>query len=196
MDPEATKYIRYGLPPRERNLAFLDLETTGFELGQEIVEIGVVRVAPKTWEVIEQFELKVKPKHLENADPESLKVIGFSEEAWQDALELNEALEILEEKCQGDILIGQNFSFDWSRLEKAYFEAQRPLPHFYYHHMDVKSILFYKYFKETQFQYFSLLEACKFFNIPLNNQHHALADAYATYLVFKKIMEDTYGNQG
>ncbi|MCX6736844.1 MAG: 3'-5' exonuclease [Candidatus Parcubacteria bacterium] len=186
IDPD----IKNGQPVRERVLAFLDIETTGLELNHEIIEIGVVRVSQKDWEIVEEFEMKVKPRHMEDADPFALEITGYTDEAWKDAITLPNALNILEQKCKGDILIGQNFSFDWARLEKAFTEAGHPLPAFYYHRMDLKSMLFYKYYDEDKIKTFSLSEISAYLGLDRGISHNALSDAKATYRVFKKIMEE------
>ena len=54
---------------KKHNLAFIDIETTGLNLlKHEIIEIGCVLTTPEL-KVIEEFELKIKPEHIENADP-------------------------------------------------------------------------------------------------------------------------------
>jgi oligoribonuclease (3'-5' exoribonuclease) len=53
---------------KNHNLAFIDIETTGLNLiNNEIIEIGCVITTPKL-EIIEEFEIKIKPEHIENAD--------------------------------------------------------------------------------------------------------------------------------
>ena len=89
---------------RNHNLAFVDIETTGLDvLEHEIIEIGCVLTTPDL-EVIEEFELKIKPEHIENANPVSLKVNHYKEEDWVDALPLEEAMQIFAEKVKGCIL--------------------------------------------------------------------------------------------
>ena len=180
--------IKNGKPVRERNLAFLDIETTGLELGHEIIEIGVVRARQPDLEMIEEFDLKIKPLHLETADSEALRLVGYSDELWQGAISLKEALDILEEKCRGDILIGENFTFDWARLEKAFFDNGRPFPPFYYHRMDVKSMVYYKFYRDKNLTDFTLGGICRYLNINPGRVHSALDDARACYAVFKKII--------
>jgi len=180
--------IKNGKPPRQRNLAFLDLETTGLNLDHEIIEIGVVRVSQPDFSVIEEFDMKIKPHHLETADPEAIKLVGYTDELWKDAIELKDALKILEDKYRGDILIGDNFTFDWTRLEKAFFENGHPAPAFYYHRMDTKSMIYYKFYNDPNISNFNLSEICKYLGIERGKAHSALDDARASYEVFKKIM--------
>ena len=70
---------------KKHNFAFIDIETTGLNLlAHEIIEIGCVLATPKL-KVIEEFELKIKPKHIENSDPVALKVNHYNEKDWEDA---------------------------------------------------------------------------------------------------------------
>ncbi|MCR4306655.1 MAG: exonuclease domain-containing protein, partial [Candidatus Yonathbacteria bacterium] len=96
---------------KERNLAFIDLETTGLELKKhEIIEIGciVARQIPREssetggayLEIIEEFEIKVKPEHIETADPVGLEINGYREDDWKDAVTLPEAMRIVAEKTK------------------------------------------------------------------------------------------------
>lgn len=185
--------IKNGKPPRERNLAFLDIETTGLNLDHEIIEIGVLRASQPDFKIIEEFDLKIKPHHLEMADPDALSLVGYNETEWQDAIELKGALEILETKCRGDILIGENFTFDWARLEKAFFENGHPAPAFYYHRMDVKSMIYYKFYNDSHVRDFTLSEVCRYLGIERGRLHRGLDDARAIYEVFKKIMANQNG---
>ena len=81
-------------------MAFIDMEMTGLDvIDHEIIEIGCVLTTPD-FKVIEEFELKVKPEHLETADPTSMKINHYQEELWQDALSLKEAMKIFSEKVK------------------------------------------------------------------------------------------------
>ena len=92
--------------------AFIDIETTGLNLlRHEIIEIGCVITTPDL-ELIEDFELKIKPKHIEDADPVALKVNHYDEENWQSAHSLKKAMEIFSEKVKDCIMVGHNVAFD------------------------------------------------------------------------------------
>jgi len=70
---------------RKHNFAFIDIETTGLNLEKnEVIEIGCVLATPLL-EVIEEFELKIKPEHIENADPVALKVNHYNEKDWENS---------------------------------------------------------------------------------------------------------------
>jgi DNA polymerase III epsilon subunit-like protein len=96
---------------RKHNLAFIDIETTGLNLiKHEIIEIGCVITTPDL-EVIEEFELKIKPEHISNADKVALKINQYKEDLWEDALSLKEALSIFMSKVNNCIMVGHNVFF-------------------------------------------------------------------------------------
>lgn len=173
---------------RKHNLAFVDIETTGLDvIKHEIVEIGCVLATPEL-EVIEKFELKIKPEHIENADPTALKVNHYKEKDWQNALKEEEAIKIFSEKVKDCIMVGQNVSFDSGFLEHAF--ARNNLKNtMHYHKLDTISIAWAKSHKMPDLDHFSLREMSKRFGIENENPHSALSDAYATYLLYKKLME-------
>lgn len=175
---------------RQRNLIFLDLETTGFSVDRnEILDIGALKVENNfPFKILGEFELQVKPTHLETADKESLKIVRFSETAWQNAKDLNIALSLLDNFGSGGILVGFNISFDWATLTKAYSSLGRTDP-FYYHRLDIMTVAFTKLYNQPTLKRFSLGELCKFFQIDRSSHHQALSDIKATYEVFKKLMD-------
>lgn len=174
---------------RSRPLIFLDLEFTGLKVQQhEIIEIGALKTAPKKpFKAIAKFEIKVRPENIQNADKEALKITGYSEDSWAQSLTLKEALAKLDEFAEEGVLVGYNVSMDWAGLDKAYFFLGRQDP-FYYHRIDVMSMAYGRLFSKRSLKRFSLGEVCKYLGIKQQKRHRALDDAYATYLVFKKLM--------
>lgn len=177
---------------RDRDLIFIDLETTGLSvLEHEILEIGALKVENKRpFKVLEELEIKIKPKNLEKADKTALKIVGFSEEEWKDAIDLEEGLKLLEKFGEGGVLAGYNVSFDWAMLNKAYFNLGKVEP-FYYQRVDVMSMAFDKLQNQQKLKRFSLGEVARFFDIKQDSYHRALADIKITHEVFKKLLEVT-----
>ncbi|MBX4216070.1 3'-5' exonuclease [Candidatus Parcubacteria bacterium] len=180
---------------RKNNLAFIDTETTGFEIERhEIVQIGCVVVrqverdgkGPEV-EVIEEFELKVKPTHIETADRGALKVNGYNSTEWADALTLKQALEVLAEKTKDAIMVGHNVAFDYAFLKKA-FEDQKVANAMHYHKIDTISFAFALLYDNLEVEKFSLRALCEYFKIENKNAHTALSDARATFELYKKLL--------
>lgn len=172
---------------RKHNLAFIDIEMTGLSvIEHEILEIGCVLTDHKL-KVIEEFEFKIKPEHIETADPASLKVNHYKKEDWKEAIPLREALHILSLKTKDAIMVGQNVAFDSSFLEYN-FNKLKMKNTLHYHRLDTISVAWAKLHRDKNIDHFSLRELCKHFKIKNENPHSALSDARATYLLYKKLM--------
>ena len=172
---------------RKHNFAFIDIETTGLNmLKHEIIEIGCV-VVNSGLEIIEEFELKIKPEHIENADPVALKVNHYNEKDWEKAVNLEKAIKILLEKAKDCIMVGHNVAFDAGFLEYA-FNKNGMLNTMHYHKLDTISMVWAKLNAEPDLEHFSLREMCVRFGIENKNPHTGLGDARATYELYKKLM--------
>src|SRR3989344_6672069 len=173
---------------RKHNFAFIDIETTGPDvLKHEIIEIGCVLAAP-TLEVIEKFELKIKPERIEDADPVAMKINHYNPTLWESAYNLEEAIKILSAKVQDCIMVGHNVAFDSGFLEHA-FSQTGVINSMHYHKLDTVSIAWAKLHRDPDLEHFSLRELCLRFDIKNEDAHTGLGDARATYLLYKKLME-------
>lgn len=172
---------------RKHNLAFIDIETTGLNMIEhEIIEIGGVIVDQKL-NILEEFELKIKPKHIENADKIALKINHYKEKDWEQASDLLEAMKIFSKKVKDCIMVGQNICFDAGFLEYNLEKLKLPST-MHYHKLDTISIAWAKFHEDSDFSHFSLREMCKRFDIVNENVHTGLGDARATYELYKKLM--------
>lgn len=172
---------------RKHNLAFIDIETTGLSvIEHEIIQIGCIITDAKL-KIIEEFEIKIKPEHIENADKTALKVNHYQKEDWEGAYNLPQAMEIFSEKVKDCIMVGQNICFDFEFLEYN-LEKLNLQNTMHYHKLDTISIAWAKFHDDTGFSHFSLREMCKHFGIVNENPHSALSDARATYELYKKLM--------
>lgn len=173
---------------RKNNLAFIDIETTGLNVEKhEIIEIGCVLASPEL-KIIEEFELKIKPERILDADPVSLKINHYDPEKWNEAVTLKEALTILVHKTQDAIMVGQNVGYvDSVFLEQAFAKADIKNK-MHYHKLDTVSMAWAKLQNEKKIRNFSLHEMCKYFGIDNARAHTALSDARATYELYKRLM--------
>src|SRR3989344_2751950 len=109
---------------KKHNLAFIDIETTGSNLiKHEIIEIGCV-LTTSTFEVIEEYEIKIKPEHIADADPVALKVNHYNPLRWKDARNLKDGMKIFAKKVKNCIMVGQNVAFDSAFLEYAFAKTE------------------------------------------------------------------------
>lgn len=171
----------------KHNLAFIDTETTGLNLVKhELIEIGCVLTTPKL-DIIEEFEIKIKPERIEEADPISLKVNHYDPEKWKNAYTLTEAMKIFAEKVKGAIMVGHNVAFDAGFLECAFHKVGMENT-LHYHRLDTVSVAWAKLHREPDLEHFSLRELGLRFGIENAEAHRALSDARAAYELYKKLM--------
>lgn len=180
---------------RTQNLAFIDAECTGLDVEwHELIEIGCVlaRQIPREGkgpdlEVIEEFDFKIKPVHIETADPIALQINGYNEADWASAMDLKQALIILAEKTTDAIMVGHNVAFDHAFIEKAYEEnAMKNTMH--YHKLDTISLAYAKLYDKMEIEKFSLRSLCEYFGIENKRAHTALSDARATFELYKHLL--------
>lgn len=178
---------------KRHNLAFVDIETTGFDPDtHEIIEIGVVLVkqigdAGKKFEILEEIELKIKPERIQDADPQALKVNGYDPSQWVFANTLKEAMTIFASKTENAIFTAHNLTFDYSFIDHA-FKKTEVENKMFYPKLDTISVAYAKLHNNPQVDKFRLQKLCEYFGIQNERAHTALADAKATFLVYEKLM--------
>lgn len=176
------------MPPDPHNIAFTDLEMTGVDpLRHEIIEIGLVIADRTTLEVRAELDIKVKPQHLETADPASLAFAGYREEEWKDASPLPNALKEYAQLVHGSIFAAWNAPYDWIFLASAFRKTgiENPLD---YHTLDVFSLAFEKLGTKPDANVFRLPKLCRYLDIPKEPiPHRAINGARIAYEVYKKL---------
>lgn len=181
---------------KKHNLAFIDLETTGFDPDKhEIIELGgiIARQVPVAGrgpklEVLEEFEFKVKPEHLETADPEALRINSYNDADWLFAPSLMEVIKIVQEKTANCIMVGQNVSFDWKFLE-AGFKKIGLQNKMHYHKLDLIPMVFAKTYHDDKLKYYNLQGLAEYYGVKNDKAHTALADIKTTFAIYKKVLE-------
>ncbi|GIW65170.1 MAG: hypothetical protein KatS3mg093_149 [Candidatus Parcubacteria bacterium] len=171
-------------------IVFIDIETSSLKPDAEILEIGGL-IVDKNLTIKENFDFLIKPKDLSKADPNSLKLINYSEEKWQAAKPLAEVLKIIYPKFKNKILAGWISHFDWSRLEKAFFDFGFDDP-FDYRKIDIFSLAVAKYGLSNLGEKETLTKICRYLNIERGKTHNAYDDALASYKVFLKILNNSF----
>ena len=180
---------------KKQNLVFVDIETTGLDPDKnEILSIGIVLVS-QDWaegnkpifETIEEIEIKIKPEHIENADRVALRVNKYDPADWVFAYTLNEGMKIFAKKTEGAIMVAHNITFDYLFIDRA-FRMTGLENKMHYHKLDTISIAFAKLHDNKDIDRVSLRNLTEYFGIENKNAHTALADARATFLLYKKLM--------
>jgi len=174
---------------KKYNLAFIDIETTGLSFCRhEIIEIGCVLAQQDPLEIIEEFDIKIHPEKPSQADPVALRINGYKESDWVNAVSLKEALKFFADKTEKAIAVAHNISFDFAFLNKA-FEDTGVSNKMSYHKLDTISIAFAKLNNNENVEKYSLEALCKYFGIENKKAHTALSDAKATCELYKKLIE-------
>lgn len=177
---------------KNKNIAFVDIETTGFNPeSQEIIEIGCVIVKQNDGalgEIIDEFELKIKPEKLENADPEALSINGYNEAEWLFASNLEQAMTVFADKTKECIFAAHNVAFDWSFIAKA-FATTGVENKMFYAKIDTISFALAKLHKDPAVTRYNLGSLCERFGITNDRAHTALADTRATVEMYRKLLE-------
>ncbi len=181
---------------KKHNLAFVDVETTGFDpIKHEIIELGAV-IAKQVpgddgrgcnLEIIHELEYKIKPRRLETADPGALRVNGYNEGDWLFAADLEQVMTDFANKTAGATFVAHNMAFDLRFIEEAFKEAGVDNK-MHYAKLDTISIAFARLYHEDKAQTFSLGALSEMLGVTNSKAHTALADARATMEVYKKLL--------
>jgi len=172
----------------EADLVFVDTEMTGLDLRHELIQIGFLRVQAGTGTVLVEKDIKIKPTRIEQANPEALAIVGYTEEDWAEAIDLKTGLEQFLEHTNEAVLVGHNLAFDWMQIKKS-LESVGLEPNYFYKGLDTFSLAWQKLSGKPDFTKFSLAELSTYFGIDQGQKHRALDDARTTLAVFKKLQE-------
>lgn len=175
-------------------ITVIDTETTGLDLlDHEIIEIGIVqaRIDPTRIIRISRWEAKIKPRYIERASPVALKINGYSEEKWRNAISQEHAIADIKSYVRtSQLLLGQNLIFDLRFINKMFNDHGEKLLKFPNYHdtkMMAEQLVYDGKLKRSSLDYL-----CEHFKI--NNRgrpHTALADADRTLDVYKKLLKQT-----
>ncbi|MEA4910700.1 DNA polymerase III PolC-type [bioreactor metagenome] len=180
---------------KTRNLAFIDVETTGTDYEKhEIIELALIVVkqidregkGPKI-EIVGEYEWKIKPEKLEDAEEEALRINGYNEVDWLFAVPLKNAMEDFNKKAEGCTFVSHNLVFDYNFVDKAYKKTGVEND-MHYGKLDTISIAFARLYDVPQASFFTLKYLCEILKVENTKAHTALADTRALVEVYKKLM--------
>ena len=103
-------------------IALLDVETTGLDASiHEILEIAVIVFDDDTLKILDKYETKVYPEHIDTAHPKALAVNGYTPEEWDKAgaVYLEEMMRSLANGTDGCVFMAFNAPFDLGFLKQA-----------------------------------------------------------------------------
>ena len=171
----------------DRPLAFTDVETTGTDpLVHEIIEIGLVVVDQKTFQVIDELDVKIEPTWIDKAEPQALAVNGYKAEDWLHAISLREAMAYYAAKTEGGIFVAHNAKFDWPFISQAFWltDVKNQTD---YHVLCSMSMAFLK-LRRAGLRGVNLKLVARHLGVPEEPlPHRAINGARTAYEVFKKL---------
>ncbi len=177
------------------NLAFVDVETTGTDYDKhEIIELALI-VARQTEregkgpkiEILGEYEWKIKPERLEDAQEEALRINGYNEADWIFASDLASVMKEFNKKAESCTFVSHNLVFDYGFVSKAYQKTGIE-NNMHYGKLDTISIAFARLYDAPQADKFSLKFLCELLKVENSKAHTALADTRALVEVYKKLM--------
>lgn len=171
-------------------LFVIDLEMSGSNAQlHEVLDVGGVKAAlAPGFPEEEAWGARVRPKHIGNAVPGALKVVGYSPKAWKTAIELEEAFERMAAIGRDAVIAGWGISQDMAFLAESFRRVQQPWP-FATVALDVQPIARRVLKVGDTVDRFNLGHVADRLGIGRMGEHGALPDAYATYDVLVKLVE-------
>ncbi|MGH2632246.1 MAG: 3'-5' exonuclease [Tepidiformaceae bacterium] len=172
------------------SLYVVDLEMSGSNAQlHEVLDVGGVRCAlAKGFPEEAAWGARVRPKHIGNAVPAALKVVGYSPKAWKTAIELEDAFARFSELGAGAVITGWGISQDMAFLAESFRRVAMPWP-FANFALDVQPIARKILKLGGEVDRFNLGHVADRLGIGRMGEHGALPDAYATYDVLVKLLE-------
>lgn len=180
--------------PKDRDLCFLDVETTGLDphAGHVLVEVAVVRTSPDASRVVDVYSHKIMPSILDlgRAQAQALKVNGFSTQKWErdGALPVADVLPQMFPVMDEAVVVGHRVLFDIGFYDVAREALKLPRPSIGQYYIDT-SVLAWPYLKAGLLQNLRLEHLCQYFGVKNKAAHTALADVMATAEVYRCMMQ-------
>jgi DNA polymerase III alpha subunit (gram-positive type) len=170
------------------NLAFVDIETTGLnEKEHEIIEIAALVYKPSEDKVIDEWETKVAPSHIETASDYALKITGYINNPKLYTNNLKSALIKLNSVVKQCMIIGQNIEFDLKFLRRN-MEEQGIEPSFDRHRkLDLMALAWFSV-KDSNIPGMSLADLCDHFSVSNVGAHGALIDCRRAFDIYRNLI--------
>lgn len=158
----------------------LDLEMTGLSAKtDQIIEIGAVKI--KDNHVVDTMECLVNPNC--KIPTRVVELTGITDEMTRNGRDKDEAIKELLEFIEGQILVGQNITFDYSFLKQWAVNHKHPLEAKACDTLKIARVLL------PAEQPKKLESLCEYFGIQRTRAHRAIDDAKETWKIFERLKE-------
>lgn len=164
-------------------LHFVDIETTNLKPEQgEIIEVAILTSFDGGRTIKNIYETKIKPSHLENADPKAMEINNYKESEWHNAPSWEEVAPKLHNILYYGIIVGHNVFFDWSWLD---FHIRKTTGKgISYLKMDTQALVW----EHLNTKSASLKSIRNLYGWSHDNAHTALKDIEDTHKLFKELV--------
>lgn len=163
--------------------AIIDTETTHIdEILGEIIEVAILTSSGH------RYHTKIKPQHIETANPKALEINGYNEEAWADAVHPGEAVAYIGAHLLDRTIVGHNPAFDMRHLREFYsrLDAAHLFKDFDRRLIDTTTLA-YEHLVPHGLERTSLHAICDFLGISNEGAHTAMRDVERTHEVFRRL---------
>ncbi len=169
-------------------IALLDCETTGLDLTiHEILEIAVIVFDDETLEILDTYETKVIPTHIETAHPKALATNGYTPHEWAGAIPLEEMMKALSVGTNDCIVMAYNIHFDLSFLDQATRTTGITL-NFKRYPICLRAIAWHVLPHRNPFDGWSMKSVCERLSLPPEPaKHRAMSGVMAEFGIYKAL---------
>lgn len=176
-----------------RNLAFVDCETTGLKIDRhEIIEIAAIVYDRKQDKVLEEYEDKVAPRRIHTAQAKALEINGYTNNHGLYTGNIQSTLIKFNNIVKDCIIVGQNIFFDLQFIESAMAEFNFTPAWDLTKRIDLMAMA-WPYVQDIDLPGLGLRNFCDHFNLSNEGQHTALVDCRRSLSVYRCLM-DKYKN--
>ncbi|BAL81135.1 3'-5' exonuclease [Caldisericum exile] len=157
---------------------FFDLETTGLNRDDEVIEIGAIKVVD--FEIVSTFKTLVRPH--KSISRFITNLTGITLEDLDKAQERNKVKEDFKKFIEDSILVAHNASFDKEFLERF---LEEPLQNEVVDTLELARLIY------PELSSHSLEKLVQTLNLKKEKAHRAFNDALMLYELFKKLLEES-----
>ena len=173
---------------RDRPIAIIDTETTGFKVGvHEIIEIAIMKIQGNERDM---WTAKIKPERIETASSKALEINGYDPELWQDAIPMRDAANTIRKRLAGCVLIGHNLEFDLGFIVDA-LRANGGRGLGFHYKIDTMALA-YEHLAGLGLNSLSLENVCNYLGISNEGAHGAEVDVLRTYDVYSRLSRSSF----
>lgn len=178
----------------QKDLCFIDIETTGSRIGyHEIIDLGVIRTCPTAADIHCKWQRRVAPLFPERVTAIAREINGFSVDKWPSDPASRSFWEEFVAAVSGAVPVCHNPSFERAFISLAaadhgVFDLGLD------HHWIGTESLAWPLVKGRSLAEFSLRSICEYLGLaPERTPHSALGGADACFRVYKQLM-DSYAS--